>query len=117
MAKKIHADEDCRVTWEETNGALSYEVEVLDKEDKVIGSFTGLDGTNVACSILFDGMLYDTYKVRIRAVDIAGPGAWSDTFSVVWKKDAKKYVPHNKPPTAVAVVDQSGDPTIEEVEP
>lgn len=72
---------DQTIAWDAVDGADSYEVELSQLNGTVDASLTVVD-TDITVAELFEGLaLGVTRRVRVRAVDEFGPGAWSAFLS------------------------------------
>lgn len=66
------------VQWDVVPGAVSYDVELLNASlSASLAVFNNINTTSITAAQLLAGQAFGNYNVRVRAVESAGPGAWS----------------------------------------
>lgn len=70
------------VQWSAVGGADSYDAELLSANlGASLGTFN-VPGTSISAVVLLAGQAFGNYNVRVRAVEAAGPGNWSDPLAL-----------------------------------
>ena len=73
------------VKWDAVVGALGYEVELLNASLGLLAPFfTSAAVTSLPASLLLEERPFGNYYVRVRAVEDAGPGNYSEPLALTF---------------------------------